>query len=54
MTRKCQAVAEEADRSRLAAERVMHGLSGDVSKLRTRAELDGARSNAAVRFEHHF
>ena len=45
---KCEGVVNEADRSRLAAERVMHGLAAEVGKLRSRVELDGARSNAAA------
>jgi hypothetical protein len=45
---KCDAVVFDADRSRIAAERVMHSLSAEVGKLRSRVDLDGARSNAAA------
>jgi hypothetical protein len=48
VARKCEAVVDEADRSRLAAERAMHDLTAEIGKLRSCVELDGARSNAAA------
>jgi hypothetical protein len=48
VARKCEVVVTESDRSRISAERVMNSLSAEVGKLRSRAELDGARSNAAA------
>ena len=48
VARKCEVVVTESDRSRISAERVMNSLSAEVGKMRSRAELDGARSNAAA------
>ena len=44
----CTEVEQETDRNRRSVDRVVQGLTGEVTKLRHQVELERARSNAAA------